>query len=100
MKNKSTKKIQIILIAIVFITVAISSGIIIANFEHVENCHILNCCYCNLINISEDFVKNLLFININILLLILTVPLILVANKKLDKVKRYTLVELKVIQNR
>ena len=38
--------------------------------------------------------------NINILLLILTVPLILVANKKLDKVKRYTLVELKVIQNR
>lgn len=94
-----TKKILIICFCITFIIMSVESSIIAMDYLHTEHCQMPECPLCKLITIAVDFVKIINLINIYILLFILTIPLIRIVNKNIiTRLKRETLVELKVLQ--
>ena len=55
--------------------IATTSAVIGENTLHTDNCNVVDCPICSLINISTVFIKNIVLININIMVLIVIVPL-------------------------
>lgn len=94
------RKLLIISFAILFIIMSVMTAIMAENVLHTEHCNLPNCSLCSLIDLSTDFIKNMGFINIDILILVVIVPLIQLINKNIQEERKRTLVELKVIQNK
>ena len=97
-KNKYIKKLIIGAFCIVFVMMSVATGIMANNVLHTENCHIHNCSECLFIHMSTEYIKNIGLISIDILMLIVMLPLIQLINKKIQKARKLTLVELKVVQ--
>ena len=76
------------------------TGIMAGNVLHTEHCDINNCSLCLLIHISADFFKNIGLVNKDILILIASIYLISLININIQKVRKLTQVELKVVQNK
>ena len=93
------KKGLIIIFCIIFVIMSVITGAMAQNALHTSHCDVIDCSICILIHISTDFIKNIGWLNTNILILIAIVPLMQLINKAIKKLKKLTLVELKVIQN-
>ena len=97
-KNKYKKRL-IISFCIIFVIMSVITGTMAQNTLHTSNCHITDCSICTLIHISTDFIKNISLTNFITLILIAIVPLMQLIIKCIKKLKKLTLVELKVILN-
>lgn len=98
LKNKY-KKILIISSCLVFVIMSVSCAVIMGNIMHKERCAISNCRICELIEISTDFIKNILLLNRKVLIGLVIVPLILAfKNLGIQVANKLNLVELNVIQ--
>ena len=100
MKKNISKKILIITFCIVLIVMTISMSIIVKNIFHITHCDIPKCSLCTIINLSNDYIKNIFFISTSVFMLISIFPLTKLILKCIKETKNVTLVQLKVIQNR
>lgn len=99
-RNKYIKWLVICSCILTFTVIAVMTGIMSGNVLHTEHCDVHNCSLCSLIHISTDFLRNIGVLNNDILILIAILPLIQLINENIQKVKKQTPVELKVVQNK
>lgn len=98
-KNKYIK-LLIIIVCIIFVIMSVTSTIMAGNTLHANHCNVEHCHVCGLIQIATDFIKNIELISFDILILIAIVPLMQLIEKDVNHVRKLTLVELKVVQNK
>lgn len=100
MLKSKYKRMLVISFCVVFTIISAMTGVLLEDVVHTENCNIPNCSFCTIINILTDFMKNIKLINIEFLILIAIVPLMQLINQNIQKERKLTLIELKVIQNK
>ena len=96
--NKYIKWISISICILIITSMSVITGIMAGNLLHTEHCEVHNCSVCLLIQISIDFLKNISLVNNVVLILIAIFPIIQLINRNIQKVKKQTLVEFKVVQ--
>ena len=94
------KKVLVVIFCLIIATMSVTTCIMVGNFQHDEACNTINCSMCTLIDISTDFMRNLVYANIIIYILIVNLSLIQLIAKKLQQTQKLTLVQLNVIQNK
>ena len=78
------KKMLVIIFCLIIASMSVTTCLMARNFQHTEHCNTTNCSWCTLIDMSTEFMKNLIYANINIYMLIVNVFLIqLIAKKNL-----------------
>lgn len=97
-RNKYIKWLVICSCILIFTVIVVITGIMAGNVLHTEHCEVHNCSLCSLIHMSTEFLRNIGLANNDILILIAILPLIQLINKNIQKAKKQTLVELKVVQ--
>lgn len=97
-KSNYGKIILIISFCIFFLMVSVFANIIANDILHTHICDVPNCPICTCIGISNNFEKNIALISINILLLASSIPLVQLITENIERTRKITLVELKVIQ--
>lgn len=96
--NKYIKWISICICILIVTSMSVMTGIMAENVFHTEFCEVHNCSLCLLIHISADFFKNIGLVNKYVLILIASLYLISLININIQKVRKLTQVELKVVQ--
>ena len=100
MIDKKYKKIILICFCIIFIIMSIFSAIMAENKLHTSHCDNPNCHICACINISNNFIKNITLVIGIFILYSCIIPLIQFIKDYTIKLRKNTLVELKVVQNK
>ena len=98
--NKYIKWLVIYSCILVLIAMSITTGILAQNIFHTGFCRAHNCSICLLIHISADFFKNIGLVDMVVLKLIAIFYSLYLINIYIQKVRRLTQVELKVVQNK
>ena len=96
-KNKYIKLLSIVFI-FVFIIVSVISVIMAENELHTEHCNDIDCPICSLICISTLFLKVIEIFKLSYFGLIGEILLLQILVTKIQKIRKQTLVELKVVQ--
>lgn len=98
MIKEKYKKVLIVNLCIILVIMSIFSSVMSGHALHKDNCNVANCKICAFINIANNLIKNIIFIFLNIFALNNIIPTIKLINETGKKIKKLTLVELKVIQ--
>ena len=97
MLKKKLKQFFIVIFCIIFAIMVSATGIVSTDILHTSHCEIHDCPVCSLINMSMIFAKNINYIRINVIMLLITTHLVQLINYNVQKKKKNSLVELKVI---
>lgn len=98
-KNSIFMKLICIATCLLFVFTVIASGIITADTIHTRHCDEENCKICQLINIANQFSKNIHYIIKYIILISTIMPLVRLIRIKSKSSSRETLIDLNVILN-
>ena len=91
------KKIFIICFLIVFAIMSVITSINEGDLFHTEHCTKHDCSICSLINLSTIFIRSIGIANIFFCLNFLVIAKFNEIYKKIKRIRKYTLIDLKVV---
>ena len=97
MKEKH-KKVFVIIFCIVFVIMSIWTSVIAMDIIHTKHCYVVNCFVCNIIHLSANFLRNIDLVYFCIAILVLLSNFRKTISNYTQKIKKKTLVELKIVQ--